>query len=211
MGSVPSDVDLDSTWIVESVIDPQKFARIFERHAPAVHRYLARRVEPSAVDDLLSETFVIAFRTRRSYDMEYDDARPWLFGIATNVIHHHRRSEGRRSAMVGRAVQRKSTELTNPDIADDVVVAAESDRQVALMKSVLSRIDAKYLDVLTLFTGPQLSYDEISRALEIPVGTVRSRLSRARAQLRELLEGAGQYLGDGEQLNPGPNAEEYQQ
>ena len=196
MGRLGSEASSDSSWIRASLTDPQQFAVIFERHAEAVHRYLARRVEHSAVDDLLAESFVIAFRTRRAYKDAYLDSRPWLFGIATNVVHHHRRSEGRRMAMVGRVTQGIPRDNDLSDVADDVVSRHELEDQFELIRTLLSQVDEKYLDVLMLFTGPQLSYEEISRALGIPVGTVRSRMSRARAQLRELLEATGQYIDE---------------
>jgi RNA polymerase sigma factor (sigma-70 family) len=196
MGKPKFEANSDSSWIRASLSDPQRFATIFERHAEAVHRYLARRVQRQAVDDLLAESFVIAFRTRGTYKHAYLDARPWLFGIATNVVHHHRRSEGRRLAMVRRVRQGISPDDALVDVADDVVSRHELEDQFELVRSALSQVDEKYLDVLTLFTGPQLSYEEISRALGIPVGTVRSRLSRARTHLRELLEATGQYQDD---------------
>jgi RNA polymerase sigma factor (sigma-70 family) len=193
MGELRPEAGSDASWINASLSDPQRFTIIFERHAVGLHRYLARRVERSAVDDLLAEIFVVAFRTRRAYKGAYPDARPWLFGIATNVVHHHRRSEGRRLTMVRRVTQGAARDEGGSDVADDVVARHELADQFALVRTVLAQMEDKYLDVLTLSTGPQLSYDEISRALGIPVGTVRSRLSRAKTQLRELLQASGAH------------------
>ena len=182
----------DSACIRASLVDPHTFAVLFERHAGSLHRYLARRIEAVAVDDVLSETFVIAFRTRHAYDDAYPDARPWLFGIATNVVRHHRRSEARRARMIGRVGATASRDHLAPDTADEVVARLDRENVVQQMRTVLALLDDKYADVLTLFTGPQLTYEEIARALTIPVGTVRSRLSRGRTQLRELLRVGGQ-------------------
>jgi RNA polymerase sigma-70 factor (ECF subfamily) len=196
VGSPGSDAGSDAEQIEASLQDPGRFAVLFERHAAPVHRFLARRAAPGTVDDLLSETFVTAFRTRQNYDLTYGDARPWLFGIAVNVVRHHHRSEARRTAMVGRVMQRATPEHTMPDAADDALAHVESESRVEGIAAALRTIDPRYLDVLMLVSGPQLSYEEIARALEIPVGTVRSRLSRGRAQLRELLQESGQYLND---------------
>jgi RNA polymerase sigma factor (sigma-70 family) len=196
MGTRESEVECDAACIRRSLGDPAAFGLIFSRHAEAVYRYLSRRAEGSAVDDLHGETFVSAFRSRPAYDLAYPDARPWLFGIATNVVHHHRRSEGRRVAMVAQVAQRAPAEQVVLDPAADVAANSELHDQLIRLNAVLPLVEEKYLDVLMLFTGPQLSYDEIARALNIPLGTVRSRMFRARAQLRELLDGTGQYQRD---------------
>jgi DNA-directed RNA polymerase specialized sigma24 family protein len=120
-----SEAENDAACIRRSLADPAAFGLIFRRHGVAVHRYLSRRAEGSAVDDLHAETFVSAFRSRLAYDLDYPDARPWLYGIATHVVHHHRRSEGRRAAMVVRVEQRTPTEHCALDPAADVVTRSE--------------------------------------------------------------------------------------
>ncbi len=181
--------------IASSLQDPEEFTSVFDRHAVAVHRYLASRVEASSVDDLLSEVFVAAFRSRHRYDARYADARPWLFGIATNVVRHHRRSEGRRAALL-RRVQQYESFGEGEGSTDDVGSAAEAQDQFQVVRAALARLDEKHREVLWLFAGPGLSYEEIAVALGIRVGTVRSRLSRGRARLRELLDTSREYLGD---------------
>ena len=87
---------LDDAAVIEaSRAEPDRFASLFDRHAPYIHRYLARRVGRQAADDLVAETFLVAFRKRAGYDDRYRDARPWLYGIATNLIAQHRREEAR--------------------------------------------------------------------------------------------------------------------
>src|SRR5205823_4455183 len=83
----------DAEVIASSDSDPSEFGVLFHRHFLAIHRYLHRRVGPDLADDLASETFVIAFRNRAKYDTSHDDARPWLFGVATNLVRSHRRTE----------------------------------------------------------------------------------------------------------------------
>ena len=102
MAHLEEDPEPDASLIRLSLSDPERFTGIVERHAEALHRYFSKRSPHSALDDLVSETFLTAFRSRQNYDLSYLDARPWLFGIATNVLRHHRRSEGRRIARMGR-------------------------------------------------------------------------------------------------------------
>ena len=95
----------DAAIISQSVVDPECFSLIVERHATSVFRYLASRVDRSTSEDLLADVFEAAFQARPRYDTRYDDALPWLLGIATNVIRHHRRSEVRHASMVRRVTQ----------------------------------------------------------------------------------------------------------
>ncbi len=181
----------DAALIVASRTDPQQFAPIFDRHATAVYRYLASRVGPQSADDLLSEVFVIAFRGRGSFDTTYGDARPWLLGIATNTLRHHYRAESRRSSMLERVrrLPRDRTDRMEEDVASEIVARD----QVGAMRTAMDRLDQRYVEVLVLFAAFDLSYEEIARVLRLRIGTVRSRLSRGRAQLRELLAASGQY------------------
>ena len=105
-GAPPTDADL----VAASLREPQRFAPLFDRHARTVHRYVSSRVGRDEVDDVVSETFVVAFRTRARYDPDYENARPWLLGIATNVVRQHRRSEIRRLARL-RAVVHAPTPI----------------------------------------------------------------------------------------------------
>ena len=112
-----SDADL----IRDSLADPEVFAAIFERHAPSVHRYLTKRVGQESAEDLVGETFATAFRSRRTFDLSRPDARPWLFGIATNSVRHHWRSEARRQRRTQRVAGQSRT---LPDPSDEIVTAA---------------------------------------------------------------------------------------
>lgn len=90
----PDAVD-DAVLISRSRRTPECFALLFDRHAPALYRYVARRLGRDACDDLVAETFMVAFGRRESYDTAHADARPWLYGIATKLIWRHRRDEVR--------------------------------------------------------------------------------------------------------------------
>ena len=89
------DAGDDASLIARSLRAPECFGLLFDRHAPAVHRYIARRLGPDAADDLVAETFLVAFRKRGRYDAGQADARPWLYGIATRLVGQHRRDEVR--------------------------------------------------------------------------------------------------------------------
>jgi RNA polymerase sigma factor (sigma-70 family) len=183
----------DSDLIRLSLDDPDHFAQIFERHAPALHLYLSKRSNHSSVDDLLSETFIAAFRGRRNYDLSFQDARPWLYGIATNTLRHRRRSEVRRLAHESEI----RLETPDADVADQVVTRIVESQELDRVRRAIALVDDRFADVLMLVAGPALTYEEVARALDIPIGTVRSRASRGRAQLRELLGLTGQYEHEG--------------
>jgi RNA polymerase sigma-70 factor (ECF subfamily) len=194
MAHLEEDPEPDASLIRLSLGDPERFTGIVERHAEALHRYFSKRSPHSALDDLVSETFLTAFRSRQNYDLSYLDARPWLFGIATNVLRHHRRTEGRRIARLGRW----HVDESEQDRTDEVESGMMADAEVSKIQSALDQIDERYRDVLMLVAGPGLTYEEVARALGIPVGTVRSRMSRGRTQLRELLGLDGQYQDEDE-------------
>jgi RNA polymerase sigma factor (sigma-70 family) len=191
----------DAQIIAASRVESLAFAAVFDRHYDAVHRYLARRVGFDLADDLAAETFTTAFDVRRRYDTAHPDARPWLFGIATNLLRHHRRGEARRLRAYAR--------LDRPDEADDafggVEARLDASRAGSAIAEALMRLSVGERDVLLLFAWADLRYEEIAVALRIPVGTVRSRLHRARHRVRELLRQSGQYL-DAESLTEAPES-----
>jgi RNA polymerase sigma-70 factor (ECF subfamily) len=172
----------DGALMRQSVERPECFAPLFDRHAPAIHRYLARRIGGQA-DDLLAETFLIAFRRRASYQEQHVDVRPWLYGIATNVLHRHVRQEERRYRTMARMAAANDI-APGDDEAVDRLDALSLRRQLAAALAKLKRGDR---DVLLLTAWAEMSYAEIAAVLAIPVGTVRSRLNRARRLTRDAL------------------------
>lgn len=183
----------DAQQIDLSLAVPRAFASLFERHGTSVYRYLVKRVGPQNAEDLVGETFVTAFQSRARYDLRQPDARPWLFGIATNLSRHFWRSEERRRT---RHVPGFGDDVT-PDHGEEVTSCAFFASQEGAVARALAQLDDAHLDVLLLVAGPGFTYEEVATALGIPIGTVRSRMSRARQRLRELLGDSGQYL-DGE-------------
>lgn len=178
-----TDYDLMRT----SLHQPEVFAEIFDRHAPVIHRYLSRRVGDLA-DDLLSETFLTAFRKRGDYRADRVDVRPWLFGIAANLIRRHQRKEVARYRALGRSLT--SNEASGFGSTDDFEVAVDRvDAQLLgpRLAAALADLEARDREVLLLIAWGDLGYSEVTAVLEIPVGTVRSRLYRARRRLPECL------------------------
>src|SRR5215218_10758147 len=112
---MPDALPTDAELVTRSLEEPEHFAALFDRHAAAVHRYLGRRVGDLA-DDLLSETFLIAFRRRAAYRPERVEVRPWLIGIATNLVHGHGRTDRRRYRALARPAA--EPEPTGADPAD---------------------------------------------------------------------------------------------
>ncbi|TDP95140.1 RNA polymerase sigma factor [Labedaea rhizosphaerae] len=176
----------DAAVINRSRAAPEAFAAIFDRHAADVHHYLARRTGAERADDLVAETFVIAFRRRADFDTTHRSARPWLYGIATRLLSQHWRDTERRDRLHARSLPELPAE--SPD--ERAVNAAAAAYLRGPVGRALRGLCAGDLDVLLLVAWEQLTYDEVAAALDLPVGTVRSRLHRARKQVRDALAAA---------------------
>jgi RNA polymerase sigma factor (sigma-70 family) len=181
-----SDSSPDGDVIRRSCYEPELFAEVFRRHAAAIARYAARRLGPGPAEDIVAETFLAAFRQRDRYDTGRPDARPWLFGIAGNLIRRHCRDETRMLLALERTgvdpVAESFTERAEARLAAGAV-----GRTVA---AALASLDPDQRDVVLLITWAELTYDQAAEALGVPEGTVRSRMNRARARLRAALGGA---------------------
>jgi len=175
----------DAAVIGQSLADPERFAVIFERYFSQIRQYLARRVGTKIADDLAAEVFVVAFAERRRYDLARDCARPWLYGIATNLAGSHRRREERHY----RALARAGTRLVTLSDEDQVAERVSASAAGPALAAALTALDRGDRDVLLLVALADLSYAEVAESLGIPYGTVCSRLSRARRRLRESLGG----------------------
>jgi RNA polymerase sigma factor (sigma-70 family) len=180
--STISTATADAAVIARSRADGQTFSTIVDRHFVAIHRYLARRIGSDRADDLAAQAFAIAFRRRGDFDKSAESARPWLFGIATNVLRNDLRSGRRMLAAVAR-LDRTAGE----DLADEVersLARADAACELARIAGAIAALDSDQRDVLLLHAWGELSQSEIAAALGVPVGTVYSRLSRARASLQ---------------------------
>ncbi|WP_250564384.1 RNA polymerase sigma factor [Sphaerisporangium fuscum] len=164
---------------------PESFAALYDRYFGDIYRYVAARVGPQAADDLASETFLVAFRKREDFDPDRGAVRQWLYGIATNLLAHHRRSETRRLEALARVPMEDPAESEHADRVAAQVTAAGAQHRLA---AELSRLPDGERDVLLLAAYGDLSYEEIAQALDVPLGTVASRLHRVRKRLRAALD-----------------------
>jgi len=174
---IASDADADARTLHRSVREPAAFRGVFEVHHAAIRRYLHHRIgDPGIAEDLAAETFARAFAARASFADQGAGVRAWLFAIATNLLRDELRAATRRRALTER-LRREPAAQVAPLPGDPELAAA------------LRTLRRDELDVLLLFAWAELSYDEIAAALALPVGTVRSRLHRARRRLRAVLAG----------------------
>ena len=173
----------DADVVEASVADPAGFATLFDRHATAIRDYLARRVGSQPAEDLTGETFLIAFSRREDYDLAHQNALPWLYGIASNLVRERRRAEVRQL----RALARTGVDDVLADHAEFVSAKVTAQASTRVLAGALARLTAGERDVLLLMAWAGLSYDELATALGIPLGTVRSRLHRARTKVRAAL------------------------
>ena len=175
----------DAQLVARSISDPSAFTAIFDRHHSAVHRYLLRRLPAAMADDLASETFLRAFDARGRFDAtRADSARPWLFGIAVNLARRHRRDEWRGL----RALSRHGVgeDGSAPDL-DAVHRRLDAAAWEHVLEAALRGLSDRLREPLLLHVWGELTYAEVAVTLELPIGTVRSRIARARDELRYAL------------------------
>ncbi|HEY5985025.1 MAG TPA: sigma factor [Streptosporangiaceae bacterium] len=132
----------DATLIARPLGAPECFGALFDRHAPAISRYIARRLGPDAADDLVAETFLVAFRSRGRYDAAHADARPWLYGIATRLIGRHRREEVR----FFRAIARTGVDPAGEPVADQVTDRAAAQAARRELAAAVARLSQAQRD-----------------------------------------------------------------
>jgi RNA polymerase sigma-70 factor (ECF subfamily) len=173
------DVGTDATSAERPAAVALTVDELYDRHVGAVHRYLARRLGRVRAEDATAETFRIAFERLATFDSARGAPLPWLLGIATNVVRRAARDEERWLRALGRLGSQDGSAVDAPD-----GVATSVDLGAAL--AALAPGDR---DVVLLVLWEDLTYDQAAAALDIAVGTVRSRLHRARKQLRPMLEG----------------------
>ncbi|GAA4512091.1 RNA polymerase sigma factor [Actinoallomurus oryzae] len=165
--------------------EPERFAEIFDRYYAEVYGYAERRLGPSLADDVAAETFLIAFDRRDRYDAAHSIARPWLYGIASNLISRHHRAETRHY----RALTRVGPPGTVDGPADQALGRVDAQSNRGRLARALAAIPRGDRDVLLLVAWAGMTGEEAGRALDIPSGTARSRLHRARRKIRAALGG----------------------
>jgi RNA polymerase sigma-70 factor (ECF subfamily) len=178
----------DAGLIAESGRAPERFGVVFDRHAAAIHGYIARRLGRDAADDLVAETFLVAFRQRGGYDPGQPSARPWLYGIATRLVSRRRRDEVRFFRAIARTGIDPAADPVAEPVADEVIRRADAKTLHHQLAGALAGLAAADRDAL-LLVADGLSYAEAAQALGVPDGTLSSRVARARRKLREGLGG----------------------
>jgi RNA polymerase sigma-70 factor (ECF subfamily) len=171
----------DGEAIAVSLVEPRAFGLIYERHFPVIHGYLRRRFDDQLADELTAQTFLVAFDNRARFDQERPDSRPWLFGIAANLAHRHRRSELRELRAIATLTPERGAPL------EGVEARVDAERLRGTLARSLADLPAEEADVLRLLVWAELDQPEIADALAIPLGTVKSRLARARGRLQSAL------------------------
>ncbi|MEV1172924.1 RNA polymerase sigma factor [Nonomuraea sp. NPDC049784] len=165
--------------------ESERFATLFTLHAPELKRYVVRRLGLDPADDIVAETFAVALQRLESYDVHRGDERSWLYGIATNLIGRHRRRE------IGlyKALSRTGADSVIEPFTDEVEQRVTADGASRRLAKALSGLSQKHRDTLLLVAWTELTYEEAAVALGVPVGTVRSRVNRARSRLHRALGG----------------------
>jgi RNA polymerase sigma factor (sigma-70 family) len=180
-GSAPDDTEL---WERTVAGDATAFEQLFERHANALFAYFVRRIgDRSAAEDLLSTTFLHAWRRRGDVQLTTEGPLPWLYGIATNLARRHLRSLDRRRV----AMARMPLPADEPDPSDGIVDRLDDIRRMDQVREAVTAMPEGDQELFVLCVWQGLSYEDAGVALGIPIGTVRSRLSRARNRLRQAL------------------------
>jgi RNA polymerase sigma-70 factor (ECF subfamily) len=175
-------MESDAEAIARSLLEPGAFRAVFDRHYPVIRRYLFNRVANASVaEDLAAETFLRAFAGRAGYTPQASSARAWLFAIATNLLRDEGRAGARRRSLIERLRHERA------DCGAPLPEGPDPELRIAL-----ARLPSHEREALLLFTWADLSYDEIALALDVRLGTVRSRIHRARERLRRALDSEGE-------------------
>ncbi len=181
----------DAEIIAASLDDPDAFGEIFDRYFQPLRAFVVSRVGMSDGPDLAAQVFVSAFEGRHKFKSEYESAKPWLYGIAANLVRRHFRKVKRGQRAFQRLAGRDQAELVS-DPMPQVDNRYEAEEQAERLRRALAQLRPQERDIILLAAWEGLSYAEIAESLGIPVGTVRSRLARSRERLKELTSSIGQ-------------------
>ena len=180
-GQDPTDAQL---WDARLGPDAAAFTQLYDRHGAAIYNFCFRRTASwSAAEDLTSVVFLAAWRRRSDVVLHRDSALPWLYGIANNVCRNASRSLRRHRAAIGKLSYPSAAQ----DHADSVSSRVDDERRMTEVMTAIGRLPRREQEVLALVVWAGLEYAEAAVALDVPVGTVRSRLSRARDRLKGAL------------------------
>lgn len=170
----------DNEVMERSAVEPAEFAILYDRHATSVYRYAAQRLGNDAAQDIVSETFLVAFERRASYDLTVRDARPWFLGIATRLMRKHARLE----AVAWKGMASDLAARMAPDVIESAGHRIDAERLTRRLEKALRRLSSGDRDTLLLHAWEELDHASIAAVTGVPIGTVKSRLNRARRLLR---------------------------
>jgi RNA polymerase sigma factor (sigma-70 family) len=163
--------------------DAEAFGEIYARHARAVYDYcLWRTTDPQAAEDAVATVFLEAWRQRDRLNLKTNSAAALLLGIAHNVVRGLWRTSRRQRQALTRLRAAAPTDGAEPESA--VIARVDALRHVREAREAIRSLPRREREVLTLIADGDLSYEETASALGVPIGTVRSRLARARSRLR---------------------------
>jgi RNA polymerase sigma factor (sigma-70 family) len=188
MTATPQD---DAACIARSVAEPSAFRVVFTRHHDRVHRYVASRTGPDAAHDIVSETFLQAFRHRHRFDASTGvDALPWLLGIATKLIARARGAEARwhRRRIAAMQLARDPASGVAAPEASAALDRIDAQQMRPELLAALGRLRRDERDALCACVLGGLTYEQAAASLGVPIGTIRSRVARARERLRHSLD-----------------------
>lgn len=189
MHNLGDEPDVSDAWLIGAARDdPSRFAPVFDRHFQAIYRFAARRLGSEVGKDIAADTFVVALARLKSYDDSRESALSWLYGIASNLIRNHRRTERRRFRLLAKL----SNERVSPGWSDDPDRVLSRTVVTRAVAQALGSLSSKEREALLLFVWAELPQAEIARLQQVAPATVRSRIFRARKELREHLARSGQ-------------------
>ncbi len=171
----------DSEIIRRSIGEPEAFSALFDRHARTVGAFAYRRVGSAVGEDILSESFLVAFQRRASFDLHRESALPWLLGITSIVARRHRVAEARQWRAFEASASRG--DHAAEDGLDELHDRLDAQAMMPALARRIAALSARDRETLLLYAWGDLTYEEIADALGVPVGTVRSRLNRVRRRL----------------------------
>ncbi|MHB1539147.1 MAG: RNA polymerase sigma factor [Solirubrobacteraceae bacterium] len=172
----------DAALWAAAATDPRAFGELYERHARSVFAFCARQTGDLALaEDLTSIVFLHAWRKRRSIEIDCGSALPWLLGTARNVVRNQRRSTWRHRAALSRLAA--GAARAESGLEDDSLARLDAQRRLRDALEPIARLPPRQREALSLVVWSGLSYEQAARALDVPIGTVRSRVARARAAL----------------------------
>lgn len=179
----PKTIQSDAAIIRNSITDPNAFEDIFHRHYKTIYNYFSRRVENEVIEELASSVFVKAFEIRKKFDTTKENSLPWLYGISSNILNTSRRTKNRYQVKEKRAFEFYKQDA----ISYDQNLSIEDKKLNESISVALMNLKKADLEVVLLFIWEQLNYQEIASTLEIPIGTVKSRMNRAKNILENKL------------------------